>query len=80
MCKYCKVTESVSEKTNDCKFISKLRDGSRIYSLYLNRYIDRSGSINELILSNEVDYGEGPVTIKDKFVPIKYCPFCGEEL
>lgn len=85
MCKYCQLktlNEGIGEKTNNCISIGKLMDGSQIFNLYLNRYIIEADDIhrNFLELELEVGYGNSVISLGNKNIKIKYCPFCGKEL
>ena len=64
------------------KNVLRLKDGSQIFDLYLNRYIVETDDIHrsnsEINISVDMDGGE--YVLKHKEIPIKYCPFCGEEL
>lgn len=84
MCKFCKLTtisERLGEKTTENITIGKVKDGSRIARVYINRYIVETENINrsELIIENVVDLS-GEYVLGEKSIKIKYCPFCGEEL
>ena len=84
MCKYCKLktfNEKIGEKGSENVTIGKVKDGSRIAQVYINRYIVESENINrsELVIENAVNLG-GEYVLGDKRIKIKYCPFCGEEL
>ena len=84
MCKHCKLTivNSKSKEMQTIKNVLRLRDGSQIFDLYLNRYIVETEGIHrsnlEINISVNIDNGE--YVLKYKEIPIKYCPFCGEEL
>lgn len=84
MCKYCKfVLISNVEKSNNCKAITKLKDGSRELEVSLNRYYasDCNSQHKELVIDEAVTIDTGELFyVKHKAIPIKYCPFCGEEL
>ena len=84
MCKFCDLTilnEEVGELAADPR-LARIKDGSQIFDLYLNRYIVEEADIHRasLILDLEVKLGGGEYTLKNKEVNIKYCPFCGKEL
>lgn len=81
MCKYCKMTqERGNEKTNDLVSIVKIKDGSQLIDLSLNRYISDKSRSNELVLDLSYIIDNAVYTVKTKEIKIKYCPFCGEEL
>lgn len=81
MCKYCKLTqERGNEKTNDVISIGKIKDGSQLLDLSLNRYISDKSRSNELILDLSCVIGDAVYNVKIKEIKIKYYPFCGEEL
>lgn len=85
MCKYCKLktlNKEIGEKSNNSVLIGKLKDGSQVFELYLNRYMIKTDNIhrNSLILELDVNYGNSSVCLEEKYIGIKYCPFCGEEL
>lgn len=82
MCKYCELKDEGIEMLNDNQTIVKIEDGSEEILLTLNRYKveEYNYHINELIIDKGVQLGDGCYTIKDAHIPIKYCPFCGEEL
>ena len=75
MCKHCKliIVDSKSREMQTIKNVLRLKDGSQIFDLYLNRYINL-----EINISVYMDGGD--YVFKCKEIPIKYCPFCGEEL
>lgn len=84
MCKYCKFThvnEDNGEMSNGGKRIARIRNGSYIVDLLINRYrVGDDYRENRLILDNAVDLSDGLHTVGDRHIEIKYCPFCGEEL
>lgn len=85
MCKYCKLktlNEYAGEKSNESKRIGALKDGSQLFELCLSRYIVEEDDIHrsELILDLAFELNNGLYNVKTKYIPIKYCPFCGEEL
>lgn len=85
MCKHCAlktVNEKIGEKTTDGKSIGRIKDGSQIIDLYLNRYIIEKDNVrkNNLVLDLSFDLDGNEFIVKDKYIKIKYCPFCGEEL
>lgn len=85
MCKYCMwrtVKETIGEKCNDTQTIAKIKDGSQTFEVGLTRYACESENIRnaELWLNYTIDVGGSTLPVKDKFIKIKYCPFCGEEL
>lgn len=84
MCEYCKLetlNEKLGEKSNNCKTIGIIKDGSQIFEVYLGRYKVEKNNYQENLLkmSLQVDV-DGRYPVKDKTIKIKYCPFCGEEL
>lgn len=84
MCKYCKLktfNEAIGEKGSENITIGKVKDGSRIVQIYINRYIVKSENINrsELVIENVVNL-DSEYVLGEKSIKIKYCPFCGEEL
>lgn len=81
MCDYCKFTYvDDRKKTNGCKSIMVIRDGTRVSEVLINRYQDYRGSNNELILDEAIEPHEGVYTVMAKHIKITYCPFCGEKL
>lgn len=84
MCKHCKLTivNSKSKEMQTIKNVLRLKDGSQIFDLYLNRYIVETEGIHRsnLEINISVNIDEGEYILKYKEIPIKYCPFCGEEL
>ena len=84
MCKYCNfkhVNEYVGEKTNENTTIKRIRDGSHVIDLTLNRYHNDDGyRAGELIVDQQVSLPDGLYTVNQATIKIKYCPFCGEEL
>ena len=85
MCKYCKLktlNEAVGEKVSDPTTIGKLKDGSQTFEISLNRYIVEKDDIHrsELMLDLICKGNGGVIHVKSTYIPIKYCPFCGEEL
>ena len=84
MCKHCKliIVGSKSREKQTVKNVLRLKDGSQIFDLYLNRYIVETEDIHEsnLEINISVDVDGGEYVLKHKEIPIKYCPFCGEEL
>lgn len=81
MCKYCKLRETKipGELTNDYRSIGSIRDGITYFSLIMNRYKCTS-HVNELVLEQSICINGTDYVVKTKEIPIKYCPFCGEEL
>ena len=86
MCKYCKMVtllEECGEKSNERQPIDSIIDGSQTIRLSLNRYAVESDDhhVNELIMESTVEefYGDRFI-VNYTAIPIKYCPFCGEEL
>lgn len=84
MCKYCELEciEETGEKLNGNVLIKEMKDGSQLFSLFMNRYIDQDSGIHtrNLIIDLSTVINGLPYTVKDKHIKIKYCPFCGEEL
>ena len=84
MCKYCNLEyiEETGEKLNGNVSINEIKDGCHIFELSINRYIDTDCDIHtsELVIDMSVVINDLPYTVKDKYIKIKYCPFCGEEL
>lgn len=85
MCKYCKLktlNKEIGEKTNNSISIARVRDGSQTFDVYLNRYIVEVDNIHRssLVLDHGITYGNNLFSLNEKYVDIKYCPFCGEEL
>jgi hypothetical protein len=84
MCTYCKLEQGVTpeERLNNVPTIGELRDGHASFKLMLNRYIDDDADtrICELIIEQAIELSDGEYTVQEKHIPIKYCPFCGEEL
>ena len=86
MCKHCKTINlkaDGSERSNECKSITRIKDGSQEIEVYLNRYACDTDNVhmNQLVLDWSINVNnEHFVTVKEKIVKIKYCPFCGEEL
>lgn len=86
MCKYCKLEtlrEKTGEKSNGNPTIAKIKDGSHVYEVCMNRYICESDKVHDrsLFVALDVDFGGGStLPLKSKSIKIKYCPFCGEEL
>ena len=85
MCKYCKLktlNEVIGEKSNNAKTIGVLKDGSQFVEVCLNRYIVENDDVKNtyLALALGVNCTYGSFTVNEKIIPIKYCPFCGEEL
>ena len=84
MCKHCKliIVGSKSREKQTVKNVLRLKDGSQIFDLYLNRYIVETEDIHRsnLEINISVDMDGGEYVLKHKEIPIKYCPFCGEEL
>lgn len=81
-CKYCKLNDyGDGEWNNDSQLIEKIRDGSQIFEILLNRYVLESDDnrIAELILELNVETPHGLMSVKDRHIEIKYCPFCGEK-
>ena len=82
MCKYCKLEQgNPGERFNDTPTIGELRDGHQTIELLLNRYIseDDNTCMNELIVQQSLASDFGGNIIQSISIPIKYCPFCGEE-
>lgn len=84
MCKYCQLgtDEDTGERLNHNKSIVKMRDGSRVIDLSINRYIvdDMDIHRSDLVIDLGVSLDAGDFTVQEQTIPIKYCPFCGEEL
>ena len=84
MCKYCKmktINESLGERTNDMRVIGVIKDGRQIFDAHLHRYkTNNSEGFNYLVLELDIDYGGYTQDLVIKEIPIKFCPFCGEEL
>lgn len=84
MCKYCKlsIVDSKSKEAQTIKNILRLKDGTQIFDLYLNRYIVETEDIHRssLEINMSIDMDGGEYVLRYKEIPIKYCPFCGEEL
>ena len=84
MCKYCELRhtyEGSEELTNDCQIMIRIEDGSQIYEAQLWRSVEYGTEHNaELILDHSVRLSDGEHYVETKSIPIKYCPFCGEEL
>ena len=84
MCKHCKLTivNSKFKEMQTIKNVLRLKDGSQIFDLYLNRYIVETEGIHRsnLEINISVNIDDGEYVLKYKEIPIKYCPFCGEEL
>lgn len=83
MCKYCKLEPGVpGERLNGVQRIGDITDGCTSFNLMLNRYIDDDAGtrICELIIEEAIELSDGEHTVQEKYIPIKYCPFCGEEL
>ena len=85
MCKYCKLktlNKDVGERANNSISIARIKDGSQTFEVYLNRYILETDDIhrNILVLDHGFTYGTNWLSLNEKSVEIKYCPFCGEEL
>ena len=85
MCKFCKLktlNEEYGEKSNECKRIMHLVNGCQEFNVYLNRYIVEEDNVNRaaMILDLDVCFDDSLLTLKEKQINIKYCPFCGEEL
>lgn len=85
MCKYCKMkplNEEIGEKSNGNPTIAKIKDGSHVFEVCLNRYMVEEDDTrnNWLYLSLCVENANALLIVKDKPIKIKYCPFCGEEL
>lgn len=86
MCKYCRLKEinkKLGELTSDNLTIGKLRDGSRLSQVYINRYIVATEDIHrsELVIEDVVKLSNNEMySLHETRVKIKYCPFCGEEL
>ena len=82
MCKYCGfgyVTEK--EKSNNCPDINVIKDGSQSFVLYFSRYESKeTRGKGALIMDYTVKVNNSEVVVKEKIIPIKYCPFCGEKL
>lgn len=84
MCKYCEFM-TVNEKSGEksaYRQITQVKDGHQIFALYLNRYIVEKDNVHDadLIVEIAAELRDGMYTIKEEVIPIKYCPFCGEEL
>lgn len=86
MCKYCKLVvfnEEIGEKGNWSPIIGRLRDGSRLIEISLDRYsVEKEGIYrNELLIENcVVSVTKNQESLSEKHIKIKYCPFCGEKL
>lgn len=86
MCKYCKLetfNETIGEKGNWSPIIGRLRDGSRLIEISLDRYsVEKEGIYrNELLIENcVVSVTKNQESLSEKHIKIKYCPFCGEKL
>ena len=85
MCKYCELhteLESIGEKSNGWTELTAIKDGSYISTILLYRYIVESDNhrCNELVIESAVKIGNDVLTVQTEAIPIKYCPFCGEEL
>lgn len=84
MCNYCKLEtliEEIGERAAHQR-IAQVKDGHQISALYLHRYIVEEDNIyrSSLIVEVAVELSDGIHMIKEEEIPIKYCPFCGEEL
>lgn len=84
MCKYCKLVtdEDTGERLNNNRKFGTIRDGSQYIDLSINRYIDDENDIHrsELVMDSGVSIRSQIYTVQELLIPIKYCPFCGEEL
>lgn len=85
MCEYCKLetlNANIGEKSNGCKTIGKIKDGSQIFETYLERYVVESEGVRNTYMGLELGVGidRCEYSVKTERIQIKYCPFCGEEL
>lgn len=81
MCKYCKMEElNKGELFNGNQSIIRIKDGSQVIEVNLNRYQYDGRRDNHLILDTLVAIDNELLQVKSKHIKIKYCPFCGEEL
>lgn len=81
MCKYCKLEQgNPGEMLNNAPTIGELKDGHQVIELLLNRYITDDTHVCELVVLQSLAPNFGGDIIQSKSIPIKYCPFCGEEL
>ena len=84
MCKYCKleVIDDTGERLNNNPKFATIRDGSQHFDLSINRYIVDEDDIHrsELVMDLGVNVRGQVYTVQEVHIPIKYCPFCGEEL
>ena len=84
MCKYCKmriINEDFGERVNDLRPIAMIKDGRQIFDVHLYRNAADDGSKTNLLVAElDIDFGGYYQDLVIKEIPIKYCPFCGEEL
>lgn len=81
MCKYCRTEElNRGEFYNGDSSILRIKDGSQLMEVNFNRYKTDTEKLIVLALDHAVCIDGQIFPIKTKEIPIKYCPFCGEEL
>lgn len=84
MCKYCEYVHFTvgGEQINNGEVMS-IQNGSNMVILDVFRYLNTKDSIrdNNLGIYWGIKEPSGEIRLMDiKTIPIKYCPFCGEEL
>ena len=84
MCKICKKHDlGTGELSNEYAKVGEIKDGSLRLELSMLTYSieDEGRNDNYLLLQYNVNSSvDGLCTVAEKIIPIKYCPFCGEEL
>lgn len=84
MCEFCNKHDlGTGELSNEFVRVEEIKDGSLRLGLSIFTYsiVDEECNKNLLVLQYKVDSSiDGPCLIAEKDIPIKYCPFCGEEL
>ena len=80
MCKYCDIGNSTtSGRTTNTNDIMEIQEGkiSFVVGIYRDASVtDTNDHSGELYISFDAD----KTAISAESIPIKYCPFCGEEL
>ena len=80
MCKYCDAgNNTMGGRTADANDIMEIQEGKLSFTVGVYRDVsvtDVDDHYGELYMS----IAAGHTAFSDKSMPIKYCPFCGEEL
>lgn len=82
MCKYCEFEKIEPMESHGSKLIGSINEGHIGVFVTLNRHAETNGeSLNYIEIEEAVKLdGDDYTAITNKYIDIKYCPFCGEKL